>query len=989
LHYIFCFVLFFVVALCVGFVASGGEAQFLLSTNACLELNSGSSLTVASFYALDSNAPLNATVVCDATFFGVRFENVSGLTFATRSNCHIGPGGLLVTGPRLENISVEISSAAVVAGPVRIVAWEAARRINATVTGAGTTIATIECSPHGVAGFNATVGALAADVGAFGVVVAPFAAGGAAQSILVAVLDGATVTCGVAGTTASTPFRKVGVGLVGIALGDNVMNATGLQVVLQNAVLNASGGMISGSADTPFALVAGAGVAMGAASTVTSPTVVVENSTVTVAQCTATLVVGGAGVVALGTLQLVNPFVSVLNSAVLVPNMTSPTLMVLSSGAAIVGAGVATMNVAELDGVIASVSASHIRTTLASYHAHFVGCFGILAYGTPVPNPDGGVAVFAADNVCNAVITILYIAQSVGAQSVGGIGVVCIGNWPTVVAANMAVAVAGGNTTVVAVLSTCDCYNGMAGAVGFMLEGMSVANISVSVSRRHNATIDLSGSKFHAIVGAEGVALYGVTAASVNVDVSSAFRTVVMNATWYAVVVLATGVAADQSTISNVQVASHGGAISTTATVSNVGALVGGLGVTSWNSSLKTVDLFGDDGLQTTTSMSGAGTGSGIVGGNGFAGSQSGSILSEQLSYTFCSSHVTFQSNISGTTVTDGVVLVSGANITGTTTPVNSCNILAFDDPAVVVPSVSVDLPAPFTGVCPPPTSSATVSITSIKSASRPSLSRGHIKTSTQSDTTTAARTMTESASRPSLSRGHAGTPSVTRSDTETVTESASHSSLSFGEAGTGSRTASRGCARATSLTRSRESLSRSSPSRLRTKTPTATTREMNSTTHTESLQPRTSLLPLPPSVATLLSTPVFTALAVWLRLARRSPFLRRLSTRFCVPADTTRRIRDGKYDGGGGRRVPARIEANCRARHVFSQRIWPVARDRCGAYGVGNPRAGESEQIAAGERPDPHCAELPKGHGTGRYGALLRVTGHWWRRARLTRQGK
>jgi len=103
--------------------------------------------------------------------------------------------------------------------------------------------------------------------------------------------------------------------------------------------------------------------------------------------------------------------------------------------------------------------------------------------------------------------------------------VVFIGNWPTVAAANTtAVAVAGGNTTVVAALSTCGCYNGMAGAVGFMLEGMSVANINVSVSRSHNATVDLSGLQFHAIVGAEGVAMWGTTAALANVDVSSTRR---------------------------------------------------------------------------------------------------------------------------------------------------------------------------------------------------------------------------------------------------------------------------------------------------------------------------------------------------------------------------------------------------------------------------------------------------------------------------------
>jgi len=102
-------------------------------------------------------------------------------------------------------------------------------------------------------------------------------------------------------------------------------------------VLNAFGGMISGSADTPFALVAGAGVAMGAVSNATSPTVVVENGTVTVAQCMATHVVGGAGIAALGTLQLVGPFVSVLNSAVFALNMSSPTSMAPSSGAAIVG----------------------------------------------------------------------------------------------------------------------------------------------------------------------------------------------------------------------------------------------------------------------------------------------------------------------------------------------------------------------------------------------------------------------------------------------------------------------------------------------------------------------------------------------------------------------------------------------------------------------------------------------------------------------------
>jgi len=165
----------------------------------------------------------------------------------------------------------------------------------------------------------------------------------------------------------------VGVGLVGVALGD-VINATGLQVVLQDAVLNAFGGMISGSANTELALVAGAGIAVGAAYTVSGVSVVVENSTLTVTQCTATLVVGGAGVAALGTLWLVSSFISVLNSAILVLNMTSSTLMVLSNGVAIVEAGVATMNVTQFEGVIASFSASQIRTTLVSYHAHFVGC---------------------------------------------------------------------------------------------------------------------------------------------------------------------------------------------------------------------------------------------------------------------------------------------------------------------------------------------------------------------------------------------------------------------------------------------------------------------------------------------------------------------------------------------------------------------------------------------------------------------------------------
>jgi len=51
-----------------------------------------------------------------------------------------------------------------------------------------------------------------------------------------------------------------------------------------------------------------------------------------------------------------------------------------------------------------------------------------------------------------------------------------------------------------------------------------VANINVSVSRSHNATVDLSGLQFHAIVGAEGVAMWGTTAALANVDVSSTRR---------------------------------------------------------------------------------------------------------------------------------------------------------------------------------------------------------------------------------------------------------------------------------------------------------------------------------------------------------------------------------------------------------------------------------------------------------------------------------
>jgi len=125
---VFCFAF----ALCIGLVASRVEAQFLLSANACLLLGNGSSSAVASFYALDSDALLNATVVCEASFFfGVRFENVSGLTFATASSCQIGPGGVPVTGQRLENIRVKISSATIVAGPVRVVAWEAALCINA------------------------------------------------------------------------------------------------------------------------------------------------------------------------------------------------------------------------------------------------------------------------------------------------------------------------------------------------------------------------------------------------------------------------------------------------------------------------------------------------------------------------------------------------------------------------------------------------------------------------------------------------------------------------------------------------------------------------------------------------------------------------------------------------------------------------------------------------------------------------------------------
>jgi len=184
------------------------KRSFFLPANACLLLDSGSSSTVASFYALDLDPSLNATVICDAPFFGARFQNVSGLTFATTSNCLIGSGGVLWTGQRLENISIEISSAAIVEGPVRVVAWEAARRINVTATGAGTNVTTTECSPHSEAGFNASADALAADVGAFGVVVAPFGAGGAAQFILVAVLEGATVACGT--SRAPRPQRRSG-----------------------------------------------------------------------------------------------------------------------------------------------------------------------------------------------------------------------------------------------------------------------------------------------------------------------------------------------------------------------------------------------------------------------------------------------------------------------------------------------------------------------------------------------------------------------------------------------------------------------------------------------------------------------------------------------------------------------------------------------------------------------------------------------------------
>jgi len=163
----------------------------------------------------------------------------------------------------------------------------------------------------------------------------------------------------------------------------------------------------------------------------------------------------------------------------------------------------------------------------------------------------------------------------------------------------------------------------------------------VSESRGHTASVDLlSGSQFHAIVGAEGIAVFDCSGGSVNVDVSSAFSTVVMNASSYWLVVLGTGAAVDASTVSNVRVAVHSGAVSTTATVPGVTVLVGGIGVTAWNSAITTLSLFGGDGLQTTTSMSGAGSGSGIVGGNGFAGTYAGTILSGQLSYTFCSSQV-------------------------------------------------------------------------------------------------------------------------------------------------------------------------------------------------------------------------------------------------------------------------------------------------------------------------------------------------------------
>jgi len=79
----------------------------------------------------------------------------------------------------------------------------------------------------------------------------------------------------------------------------------------------------------------------------------------------------------------------------------------------------------------------------------------------------------------------------------------------TVVAASLAVAVAGGNTTVAAVLGnylTQDRYTGMPGAVGVMVDRMTVGNINVSVSRGHNSTVHLSTAVFRAIVGAEGVA---------------------------------------------------------------------------------------------------------------------------------------------------------------------------------------------------------------------------------------------------------------------------------------------------------------------------------------------------------------------------------------------------------------------------------------------------------------------------------------------------